>query len=50
MRMGDRTPTGNTLVNVYVDLLVFTRIAVLLHRPDVVNIGVIEKHAEFKSG
>ena len=36
-----------TLVNIYVDLLVFTRIAVL-HRPEVVDIGVkpfIEKHA-----
>ena len=28
-----------TLVNVYVDLVVFTRIAVL-HRPEVVDIGV----------
>ena len=30
-----------TLVNVYVDLLVFTRIAAsVLHRPEVVDIGV----------
>ena len=36
-----------TLVNVYVDLVVFTRIAVL-HRPDVVDVGVntiYKKHA-----
>ena len=30
----------NTLVNVYVDLVVFTLIARVLHRPEVVDIGV----------
>ena len=33
------THTIHTLVNVYVDLVVFTRM-VVLHRPEVVDIGV----------
>ena len=36
----DGTVDNITLVNVYVDLLVFTRIAGVLHRPEVVDIGV----------